>query len=253
MFDGLPTEQKDPRKSLHVQEVDVPPLGPNECLIAPMASALNFNTVWTSIFEPLSTFGFLERLGRESDLGRRHDLPYHIVGSDASGVVVRVGPGVTALAPRRPRDRPLQLRGPRGARGSRRLDDRRTTADLGLRDQLRRGGGALAGQGQPADADADAPLVGGGRVAVADARDELSDAREPERRQHEARRRGAHLGCDGRAGGVRHPAGPQRWGHPRLRGLVTREGGAAALARRGARHRPAGRGLRLLGRRRAGT
>ena len=29
-----------------------------------MASAINYNTVWTSIFEPVSTFGFLERYGR---------------------------------------------------------------------------------------------------------------------------------------------------------------------------------------------
>jgi crotonyl-CoA reductase len=92
--------EKDPRKSLHVDEVDIPPLGPNEVLIAPMASALNFNTVWTSIFEPLSTFGFLERFAREeSDLGARHDLPYHIVGSDAAAVVVRVGRACTRWKP----------------------------------------------------------------------------------------------------------------------------------------------------------
>ena len=35
-----------------------------------MASAINFNTVWTSIFEPLPTFGFLDRLGKESVVGR---------------------------------------------------------------------------------------------------------------------------------------------------------------------------------------
>jgi crotonyl-CoA reductase len=99
MFEGLPSAEKDPRKSLHIDEVAIPPLGPNEVLIAPMASALNFNTVWTSIFEPLSTFGFLERFGKESDLGARHDLPYHIVGSDASGVVVRTGPGVHRWKP----------------------------------------------------------------------------------------------------------------------------------------------------------
>ena len=99
MFAGLPTAEKDPRKSLHVDEVPIPPLGPNEVLIAPMASALNFNTVWTSIFEPLSTFAFLERFGKESDLGKRHDLDYHIVGSDASGVVLRVGPGVHRWKP----------------------------------------------------------------------------------------------------------------------------------------------------------
>src|SRR3712207_5824840 len=94
MFAGMASHEKDPRKSLHVDEVPIPPLGPNEVLIAPMASALNFNTVWTSIFEPVSTFAFLSRFGKESDLGKRHDLDYHIVGSDASGVVLRVGPGV---------------------------------------------------------------------------------------------------------------------------------------------------------------
>ena len=99
MFAGLDTRDKDPRESLHVDEVPLPPLGPNEVLIAPMASAINFNTVWTSIFEPLSTFGFLERLGREGELGARHDLPYHIVGSDAAGVVLRTGPGVTRWQP----------------------------------------------------------------------------------------------------------------------------------------------------------
>ena len=99
IFEGLDSSEKDPRKSLHVDEVAIPPLGPNEVLIAPMASALNFNTVWTSIFEPLSTFGFLERFGKESDLGKRHDLDYHIVGSDAAAVVLRVGPGVTRWKP----------------------------------------------------------------------------------------------------------------------------------------------------------
>jgi crotonyl-CoA reductase len=93
-FEGVSSREKDPRETLHVDEVPIPPVGPNEVLIAPMASALNYNTVWTSIFEPVPTFGFLERFGRESELGARHDLPYHIVGSDAAGVVLRTGPGV---------------------------------------------------------------------------------------------------------------------------------------------------------------
>ncbi len=99
MFEGLEHHEKDPRKSLHVDEVPTPPLGPNEVLLAPMASALNYNTVWTSIFEPLPTFKFLERFGRESELGARHDLDYHIVGSDAAAVVLRTGPGVTRWEP----------------------------------------------------------------------------------------------------------------------------------------------------------
>lgn len=99
MFEGQPSADKDPRKSLHVDEVPVPQLGPSEALIAVMASAINFNTVWTSIFEPLPTFLFLERNGKRSALWKRHDLPYHVVGSDASGVVLRVGPGVTKWKP----------------------------------------------------------------------------------------------------------------------------------------------------------
>ncbi|MEU5060101.1 crotonyl-CoA carboxylase/reductase, partial [Streptomyces sp. NPDC007960] len=82
MFDGLDSEVKDPRKSLHLMDVPVPELGPGEALVAVMASSVNYNSVWTSIFEPVSTFSFLERYGRLSELTKRHDLPYHIIGSD---------------------------------------------------------------------------------------------------------------------------------------------------------------------------
>jgi crotonyl-CoA reductase len=95
MFEGIATRDKDPRKSLHLQEVPTPELGPGEAIVAVMASAINYNTVWTSIFEPVSTFGFLERYGRYSSLSQKHDQPFHVVGSDLAGVVLRVGPGVT--------------------------------------------------------------------------------------------------------------------------------------------------------------
>lgn len=99
MFEGIATRDKDPRKSLHIDDVPVPELAPGEALVAVMASAINYNTVWTSIFEPMPTFGFLERYGRTSEFAKRHDLPYHVVGSDLSGVVLRTGPGVTKWKP----------------------------------------------------------------------------------------------------------------------------------------------------------
>src|SRR3954452_10027408 len=99
MFEGVESWDKDPRKSLHVDEVATPELAPDEAYIAVMASSINFNTVWTSIFEPLPTFGFLDRLGREGTWGARHALPYHVVGSDASGVVLRAGSAVRNWKP----------------------------------------------------------------------------------------------------------------------------------------------------------
>jgi crotonyl-CoA reductase len=99
MFEGLAARDKDPRKSLHVDDVALPELGPGEAYVAVMASAINYNTVWTSIFEPVSTFGFLERYGRTSPLAKRHDLPYHVVGSDLAGVVLKTGLGVHAWQP----------------------------------------------------------------------------------------------------------------------------------------------------------
>ena len=94
MFAGVASPDKDPRRSLHVDEVPLPELAPDEVFLAVMASSINFNSVWTSIFEPLSTFGFLDRLGKESFWGRRHALDYHVIGSDAAGVIVRAGSGV---------------------------------------------------------------------------------------------------------------------------------------------------------------
>ena len=99
MWAGVESDDKDPRKSLHVGDVPTPELAPDEVFIAPMASSINFNTVWTSIFEPLPTFMFLDRLGKESVWGKRHAQDFHVVGSDASGVVLKVGSAVRNWKP----------------------------------------------------------------------------------------------------------------------------------------------------------
>ena len=73
MFEGVDSWDKDPRKSLHVDEVATPENAPDEVYIAVMASSINFNTVWTSIFEPLPSFGFFSLLrgsrSSSSDIG----------------------------------------------------------------------------------------------------------------------------------------------------------------------------------------
>src|ERR1039458_4917032 len=99
IFEGVASEDKDPRVSIKLGEVPLPELAPDEAFVAVMASSINFNTVWTSIFEPLSTFGFLDRLPKESVRGARPALDPRVVGSDASGVVLRVGSAVRNWRP----------------------------------------------------------------------------------------------------------------------------------------------------------
>jgi crotonyl-CoA reductase len=99
VFAGVPSAEKDPRKSLKIQEVPVPEIAPDECLVAMMASSINFNTVWSSVFEPVSTFGSLTKLAREGSWAKRHDLPYQVVGSDGAGVVLKVGAAVRVWKP----------------------------------------------------------------------------------------------------------------------------------------------------------
>lgn len=86
--DPTPLAERDPATTIRVEDVPVPPLGADEVLIAVMASSINYTTVWTALGRPVSTFGFLRRLGPP------HDQPYHVLGSDAAGVVVRAGAAV---------------------------------------------------------------------------------------------------------------------------------------------------------------
>ena len=99
IFHGLAFHEKDPRRSLHYEEVPLPEVGPNEVLVAVMASALNFNNVWSSLFEPSPGFNYIGEYSRYSPVNAKHNLDYHILGTDGAGVVVRTGSAVTRWKP----------------------------------------------------------------------------------------------------------------------------------------------------------
>ncbi|MFK8906304.1 crotonyl-CoA carboxylase/reductase [Streptomyces sp. YS-3] len=92
IFKGV--DDKDVRRSLRVGAVPMPALAPDEALIAVMASGINYNTVWSATFDPVPSFAFLKQFGRQGGDAARHDQPFHVLGSDAAGVVVRTGAGV---------------------------------------------------------------------------------------------------------------------------------------------------------------
>ena len=222
MFEGLDSADKDPRKSLHVDDVATPELAPDEAYIAVMASSINFNTVWTSIFEPLPTFVFLDRLGKESQVGRppRPAVPrrrLRRVGRRAEGRRRRA-----QLEAGRPGHGPLQLRRRPGSVGARRLDARGEPAHLGLRDELRRPRRPRGRQGQPAHAEARAPHVGRGGVQRAVQLDLVPHARVAQRRRHEAGRHRLRLGRDRRPRRLRGAVRAQRRRHPGRRRVARR-------------------------------
>lgn len=76
----------DPEKAMQIEEVPLPELGPDEVLVLVMAAGVNFNGVWVAQGKPVSMFA-------------RHGLPFHIAGSDASGIVWKVGSNVRRWKP----------------------------------------------------------------------------------------------------------------------------------------------------------
>ncbi len=88
-------QRADVRDTLKVGEIPTPEPAPDEVLVAIMASALNYNTVWSARFEPIPGFVFLDFLGKTGGWNERHNQDYQVLGSDAAGVIVKTGSNVT--------------------------------------------------------------------------------------------------------------------------------------------------------------
>ncbi|HEY0136787.1 MAG TPA: crotonyl-CoA carboxylase/reductase [Nannocystis sp.] len=76
----------DLRRAFQVERVATPRPGPGEVVVLVMAAGINYNGIWAALGRPRSVFDI-----------HKHDL--HIAGSDASGVVWEVGPGVKRWKP----------------------------------------------------------------------------------------------------------------------------------------------------------
>lgn len=68
----------DPDKAMLVEVVDMPEIDAHEVLVLVMAAGVNYNGVWAALGTPISPFD-------------GHGEPFHIAGSDASGIVWKVG------------------------------------------------------------------------------------------------------------------------------------------------------------------
>src|SRR5215217_6368774 len=78
--------QGEPLEAFQLEQIEVPEPGAFEVVVRVMAAGVNFNNVWAALGKPVSVF-------------RYHDEDHHIGGSDASGIVWKVGEGVTRWKP----------------------------------------------------------------------------------------------------------------------------------------------------------
>ena len=76
----------EPLDAFQLEEIEVPEPGAFEVTVRVMAAGVNFNNVWAALGQPVSVF-------------RYHPEDHHIGGSDASGIVWKVGEDVTRWTP----------------------------------------------------------------------------------------------------------------------------------------------------------
>jgi crotonyl-CoA carboxylase/reductase len=77
----------EPIDAFQLEEMEVPEPGAFEVIVRVMAAGVNFNNVWAARGVPVSVFD------------SHPEVDHHIGGSDGSGVVWKVGPGVTRWQP----------------------------------------------------------------------------------------------------------------------------------------------------------
>jgi crotonyl-CoA carboxylase/reductase len=76
----------EPNDAFQLEQIEVPEPGPFEVIVRVMAAGVNFNNVWAALGLPVSVFGY----------GDHPQYGHHIGGSDASGIVWKVGEGVSS-------------------------------------------------------------------------------------------------------------------------------------------------------------
>ena len=75
-----------PATAFQMEQVAVPRLGHRQVMVYVMAAGINYNNVWAALGKPIDVISIRQKKGEPE--------AYHIGGSEASGIVWAVGPGV---------------------------------------------------------------------------------------------------------------------------------------------------------------
>src|SRR5487761_2497984 len=78
-----------PNHAFQPEVINTPEIGPDDVLVYVMAAGVNYNNVWAGLGVPVDVIGARMK-GGDPDA-------FHIGGSDASGIVYRIGTNVTSV------------------------------------------------------------------------------------------------------------------------------------------------------------
>ena len=78
-----------PMESFQKEVVATPAIADDEVLVYVMAAGINYNNVWAGLGIPINVIAARNKAGEPE--------PFHIGGSDASGIVYKVGKDVTSV------------------------------------------------------------------------------------------------------------------------------------------------------------
>ena len=88
---SIPLDQRKPSDGIIRMEVDIPEIGPDEVLLRVKSSALNYNSIWSSLAHPIDPFALNVGFVKNNPACADHLQDYSIFGSDACGEIVSMG------------------------------------------------------------------------------------------------------------------------------------------------------------------
>jgi crotonyl-CoA carboxylase/reductase len=84
-----PERYGPPAQAFETELIDVPEVPPGFVLVAVMAAGINYNNIWAALGRPLDVVAMRNKRGAAE--------PFHIGGSEGSGIVWKVGQGVRSV------------------------------------------------------------------------------------------------------------------------------------------------------------
>ena len=82
-----PERYGEPKDAFKVEEIEIPSIADDEVLVAVMAAGVNYNNVWSALGYPVDVIAARNKKGEPEK--------FHIGGSDASGIVYKIGKDVS--------------------------------------------------------------------------------------------------------------------------------------------------------------